>query len=60
MTRHEGLQRLQKISRNGLRILQHLEVLPSTAANKIELRLLAATLRTELGSFMKEIIFKLH
>jgi hypothetical protein len=48
MTRHEGLQRLQKISSNGLRILQHLEVLPSTAANETELRLLAAASRTEL------------
>jgi hypothetical protein len=48
MTRHEGLQRLQKISSNGLRILQHLEVLPSTAANETELRLLAAALKTEL------------
>jgi hypothetical protein len=48
MTRHEGLQRLQKISNNGLRILQHLEVLPSTAANETALRLLAAALKTEL------------
>jgi hypothetical protein len=47
MTRHEGLQRLQKISSNGLRILQHLEVSPRTTANETELRLLAAALKTE-------------
>jgi len=45
MTRHEGLQRLQKISSNGLRILQHLEVLPSTAANETELRLLGGSVK---------------
>jgi hypothetical protein len=43
-----GLQRLQKISNNGLRILQRLELLPSTAAKETELRLLAAALKTEL------------
>ncbi len=48
MTRQEGLQRLQKISSNGLRILQHLEATPGSAANEVELRLLAAALKTEL------------
>jgi len=48
MTRHEGLQRLHKISSNGLRILQHLEVRPRTTADETELRLLAAALKTEL------------
>jgi hypothetical protein len=48
MTRLEGLQRLQRISSNSLRILQCLEVRPCTTADETELRLLAAALKTEL------------
>jgi len=48
MTHSEGIQRLQTISGDAVRLLHHLERQPCTPAQETELRLLAAALKKSL------------
>jgi len=45
MTHLEGIQRLQTISRDAVRLLHHLEDRPRTGAREAQLRQYAATLK---------------
>jgi len=56
MTHYEGIQRLQTISRDAVRLLNHLEKQPCTSAQETELRLLAAALKKSLQEEYDRII----
>jgi len=56
MTHSEGIQRLQTISGDAVRLLHHLEKQPCTAAQETELRQLAAALKKSLQEEYDRII----
>jgi hypothetical protein len=56
MTHYEGIQRLQTISKDAVRLLHHLEKQPCTSAQETELRHLAAALKKSLQEEYDRII----
>jgi hypothetical protein len=56
MTHYEGIQRLQTISKDAVRLLHHLEKRPCTSGQETELRQLAAALKKSLQEEYDRII----
>jgi hypothetical protein len=56
MTHYEGIQRLQTISKDAVRLLHHLEKQPCTSDQETELRQLAAALKKSLQEEYDRII----
>jgi hypothetical protein len=56
MTQDEGIQRLKTICNDAVRLLDHLEKRPSTAAQEAELRQLAGALKSSLEEEYQKII----